>query len=325
MKISKKSKLKTEEVIMLFGAMVLSLKQMMEVVATVSLQYSIIMIFLSFGVADVVRSLRVKAVDKWEFIRYVGLSIIFLVGAVAMIPFDEMTCIKVLAFSYGTSLIYSRLISIIKKRRKPFPVIVNVLLIMASTIILLAPFGYEEAGSGDVLLLVSLMMTIQSFVRLIGISMSQIRYDILKHIFVRSMAIEVFLGLLILIISFSLVFKAFEPMINTYTDALWYCFAIVTTIGFGDITAVTTVGRVLTVILGMYGIIVVAVITSVIINFYNETKDAKMSDFEEDDEPGKPVPLPELPKPETSEEETVKAEPTETSQVKEIVDMDGDP
>ena len=71
MKISKKSKLKAEEVIMLFGAMVLSLKQMMEVVATVSLQYSIIMIFLSFGVADVVRSLRVKAVDKWEFIRYV--------------------------------------------------------------------------------------------------------------------------------------------------------------------------------------------------------------------------------------------------------------
>ena len=33
----------------------------------------------------------------------------------------------------------------------------------------------------------------------------------------------------------------------------------------------TLVGRILTVILGLYGIVVVAVITSIIVNFYNET------------------------------------------------------
>ena len=46
---------------------------------------------------------------------------------------------------------------------------------------------------------------------------------------------------------------------------------MVTTIGFGDFAAVTPLGRILTVILGMYGIVVVAVITSIIVNFYNET------------------------------------------------------
>ena len=56
-----------------------------------------------------------------------------------------------------------------------------------------------------------------------------------------------------------------------FPDALWYTFAVVTTIGFGDFTATTLVGRVLTVILGIYGIVVVAVITSIIVNFYNET------------------------------------------------------
>ncbi len=45
-----------------------------------------------------------------------------------------------------------------------------------------------------------------------------------------------------------------------------------TTIGFGDITATTGIGRLLSVILGIYGIIVVALITSVIVNFYNEVK-----------------------------------------------------
>ncbi|MBR4627254.1 MAG: two pore domain potassium channel family protein [Ruminococcus sp.] len=92
------------------------------------------------------------------------------------------------------------------------------------------------------------------------------------------MASEVFYGLMILIVTFSVVFQAFEPDINTFGDGMWYCFALVTTIGFGDMTAVTVIGRVLSVILGIYGIIVVALITSIIINFYNETKDFVMND-----------------------------------------------
>lgn len=39
--------------------------------------------------------------------------------------------------------------------------------------------------------------------------------------------------------------------------------------------ATSLVGRILTVILGMYGIIIVAVITSIIVNFYNETAGKK--------------------------------------------------
>lgn len=63
--------------------------------------------------------------------------------------------------------------------------------------------------------------------------------------------------------------------IPTFGDALWYSFAVVTTIGFGDITAVTVPGRVISVILGLYGLIVVALITSIIVNFYTETKASK--------------------------------------------------
>ena len=69
----------------------------------------------------------------------------------------------------------------------------------------------------------------------------------------------------------SLILMTFEPNINTFPDALWHTFAVVTTIGFGDFVAETLVERLVTVALGMYGIIAVAVITSIIVNFYNET------------------------------------------------------
>ena len=54
----------------------------------------------------------------------------------------------------------------------------------------------------------------------------------------------------------SVVLPVIEPGIGDFGDALWYCFAIVTTIGFGDISAVSVPGRILSVILGFYGIIV---------------------------------------------------------------------
>ena len=34
-----------------------------------------------------------------------------------------------------------------------------------------------------------------------------------------------------------------EPNIKTPIDSVWYCFSVAMTIGFGDITAVTILGR----------------------------------------------------------------------------------
>ena len=78
--------------------------------------------------------------------------------------------------------------------------------------------------------------------------------------------------MLLLIVAVSIVLPGLEPGIVSFADGLWYCFAIVTTIGFGDITATTGLGRLLSVILGLYGIIVVSLITSIIVNFYSEVK-----------------------------------------------------
>lgn len=52
----------------------------------------------------------------------------------------------------------------------------------------------------------------------------------------------------------------FDPDIQTYGDALWFGFMIVTTIGFGDITVSTLPARIVTYILGLYGVLAIGFI-----------------------------------------------------------------
>ena len=61
-----------------------------------------------------------------------------------------------------------------------------------------------------------------------------------------------------------------EPGITAYGDALWYTFVASTTIGFGDIVVTTLVGRLLTVYLTIYEILIVAMISGVIVSHYLE-------------------------------------------------------
>lgn len=68
----------------------------------------------------------------------------------------------------------------------------------------------------------------------------------------------------------ALIVMVSEPGINTYGDALWYCFVACTTIGFGDFAAVTIVGRLATVYIALHEIIMVAVIPGVVVSYYLE-------------------------------------------------------
>lgn len=59
-----------------------------------------------------------------------------------------------------------------------------------------------------------------------------------------------------------------EPHIKTYSDSLWFCFASATSIGYGDISATTVIGRIITVILSVYSIAVIAIFTAVVVGFF---------------------------------------------------------
>lgn len=61
-----------------------------------------------------------------------------------------------------------------------------------------------------------------------------------------------------------------EPGIKTFGESMWYCYAVVTTIGFGDVLVEYRLSRVLSVLLSVSAVIVIALITGVIVNFYNQ-------------------------------------------------------
>ena len=89
---------------------------------------------------------------------------------------------------------------------------------------------------------------------------------------------KIFLGYLVLYLVSAVVIMIAEPAIESYGDSLWYCFAVATTVGFGDFAAVTLVGRIVTVVLSIYSIAVVAIFTAVITSYFMDLAKAKASD-----------------------------------------------
>ena len=103
-----------------------------------------------------------------------------------------------------------------------------------------------------------------------------------RKILSKTRCLEIISGLLIAILVVATILPILEPdNIPSFGDALWYCFAIVTTIGFGDITAKTAIGRLISVLLGVYGIVIVALFTAAIVNYYNENKDNEEKKIQE--------------------------------------------
>ncbi|MFI3298708.1 MAG: potassium channel family protein [Rikenellaceae bacterium] len=70
-----------------------------------------------------------------------------------------------------------------------------------------------------------------------------------------------------------------EPEIDSFWDACWYLFASFTTIGYGDIVATTFIGRLITVVISFYGILVVAFIPAVVIGYFTEFNKEKKKEI----------------------------------------------
>lgn len=68
----------------------------------------------------------------------------------------------------------------------------------------------------------------------------------------------------------ALIIMIFDKGINSYFDSLWYCCVVIFTVGFGDLVATSLIARIASVVLMVYSAVVLAIITGVFVNFYNE-------------------------------------------------------
>ena len=168
-----------------------------------------------------------------------------------------------IVLAYLGCLLADRVLAIVRKRT-PWHIFLNAVSILI--IVSLVPIVKEPF----MMLILGVIVTISTLLSIMTALFSRIRLDLLKEIIQKTYAVEIIAGLGLMMVAFSYVLTFTDEVFKTFWDALWYCFAIVTTIGFGDLAATSPLGRLLSVILGIYGIIVVALITSIIVNFYGE-------------------------------------------------------
>ena len=233
------------------------------------------LMFLGMTLAQVIRIYLARSKHHLDVVRHTVYAAVFLVCAVLILlsrqsadsavltieAYTQDIHFKLVAWLYEASLIFSRVLTILRDRTRR-SMLINLALI---AVIVILMWQME---------MISMILFIawQCVAHVGTIAFARIDMPTLKKIVRKTYAAEILFGIVLLIVAFSLVFPYLEEGIATFNDALWYCFAIVTTIGFGDFAAVTPLGRILSVILGLYGIVVVALITSIIVNFYGEMK-----------------------------------------------------
>jgi len=223
--------------------------------------------WFSLSLLFLMMAVTLKHEWKYNLFRYGIGAVLFTCCAVIFLISENDNMFRITAILHMLGLAADHSFSIVKDHK-----VRNVAFRVFSVLLL----GVGLAFDGKITLIIVLTLTIpRIFYYIARISFSQVKLNVLNRIIRKTYAAEILFGMLLLITAFSIVLPNFELNINNFGDALWYCFSIVTTIGFGDLTAVTVPGRIISVILGLYGLIVVALITSIIVNFYSETKNAE--------------------------------------------------
>lgn len=107
------------------------------------------------------------------------------------------------------------------------------------------------------------------------------RLKLLYYILKTSGMTNVLYSFLIFFFFSALIIWLVDPNVESFFDAIWFCVAVVTTIGFGDIVVTSIVARIVTIILAIYGILVIAVITGVIVYYISRMLDLNKHSQEE--------------------------------------------
>ena len=107
------------------------------------------------------------------------------------------------------------------------------------------------------------------------------RLKLLYFILKTSGMTKVLYSFLIFFLFSAIIIWLVDPNVESFFDAIWFCVAVVTTIGFGDIVVTSIVARIVTIILAIYGILVIAVITGVIVYYISKTLDLNKNSQEE--------------------------------------------
>lgn len=232
----------------------------------------LIWIFIASGLMSLIAFFKNRTkLNLFRFIILFAFNIVL--GVIVLFARSNPFMFSLTAGLYCVNLVFGCFINIIENRKIRSRIFNGLIIAFAIAMgigLLISPIEKAEQLQ-NIILVECVFIAAVSFIQTAVITFENMKFRVLFKIMLSTFTLEILFGLVMMVVFASLVFMKVEPAITTFPDGLWYCFAIVTTIGFGDFYAVTPIGRLISVLLGIYGIIVVSVITSIAVNFYNET------------------------------------------------------
>lgn len=211
---------------------------------------------------------------KIEKISHIVSAIVSIALAAFIFFFDkyEKEIILIIVIANTAIQIIECVYRILKYRKEKQKLVVGLLNIIIYSILLVELIIEFNSPLEVIITIFGTLFLVQGIVGIISSLRITTGKNSLVEIIIKSHTLEILSGLFVVVVGASIILPFCEEGIETFGDALWYCFMLVTTIGFGDMTAVTTAGRLISVIVGLYGIVVVALITSILVNLYNDKK-----------------------------------------------------
>ena len=73
-----------------------------------------------------------------------------------------------------------------------------------------------------------------------------------------------------IIISFTLCLYLFDPSMNNLFDSLWFVVSTLTTVGYGDILPTSLFGKVITLVLLIFGVLIFSAVTAAMASYFNK-------------------------------------------------------
>ena len=95
------------------------------------------------------------------------------------------------------------------------------------------------------------------------------RLRILKDVLKKTHTYKIVLAFLAFFFLIALIIWIDDPAITTYRQSVYYCFMIASSVGNGDVIVSTQLARILTMILSIYSVFALAIITGVVVSYYN--------------------------------------------------------
>lgn len=173
-----------------------------------------------------------------------------------------------------TAAVVAEYIAAIGRNRREPRAIVGCAFMIVINLVLLAKLVTEIGDSVETQVVIyGLLFLVQGVAGIYANLKDVMPGSLFGRVIVKTYAAEILAGLMIAVVGAAILLPSIEPGITTFGDGLWYSFMLVTTIGFGDMTAVTQAGRLISVAVGIYGIVAVALITSILVSVYNESKE----------------------------------------------------